>query len=252
MNILMVNDDGFHSANLELLCRAAAARGHHVTVCAPSVQQSGKAHSFTIFTPVLVHRREMEGAAAAYEIEGTPVDCARVGFMGLCEEKPDLVISGINIGYNTGAATYASGTVGAAREAAFHHLPAMAVSMHQHTPDATQRFYADWLITLAEYYVQQDVPPMAVLNVNAPPVDVYELKEPVMCQLNEDVYTSSYERRSSPWGGGEYFWMTELVFGATATPGSDDDMLQKGHITCTLLTPVPCDQAKYADLLKDL
>ena len=251
MNILLVNDDGFQSESLALLCRAAAARGHRVTVCAPSVQQSGKAHSFTIFTPVMAHKREMDGAAAAYMIDGTPVDCARLGFMELCGGTPDLVMSGINFGYNTGLATYVSGTVGAAREAAFHHLPAMAVSMHEETPDATQRFYADWLITLAEYYVQQKVPPMAVLNVNVPPVAVHELKEPVMCGIDQEVYRDGYERRESPRGG-EYFWQKEMQFGVDATPGSDDDMLRKGHITCTLLTPVPCDQMKYADFLKDL
>ena len=119
MNLLLVNDDGIDSPLLHILCRAAAARGHHVTVCAPSVQQSAKGHSFTVFTPVMVHPRELEGAAAAWAVDGTPVDCTRLGLMALCEEPVDLVISGINNGFNAGLATYVSGTVGAAREAAF-------------------------------------------------------------------------------------------------------------------------------------
>lgn len=251
MNILMVNDDGIQSENLALMCRAAAARGHKVSVCAPSVQQSGKGQSFTVFTPLMVKECEMEGAEAAWAVDGTPADCSRLGFMALMNEKPDLVISGINYGYNTGLATYLSGTVGAAREAAFRHIPAMAVSMHETTPDATARFYADWLVTLAEHYVTQEAPPMAVLNVNAPPVPVHELKEPVMCRLNELIYSDSYEKRENPRGG-TYYWLTEIELGTQAAPGSDDDMLHKGHITCTLLTPEPCEQEKYAYILQDL
>ena len=251
MNILLVNDDGINSPHLALICRTASARGHHVTVCAPSTQQSGKAHSFTIFSPVTVHSVQIEGADAAYAVDGTPVDCARLGFMQLCGQQPDIVISGMNYGYNTGLATYVSGTVGAAREAAFHHLKAMAVSMHEETPAATQAFFAEWVITLAERYVQYDAPPMAVLNVNVPPVDVMNIKEPTLCQINDTVYVDGYERRESPRGG-MYFWLTKLELGVDPTPGSDDDLLNKGHITCTLITPHPCRQDDYADLLQDL
>jgi len=251
VHILLVNDDGIASANLELLCRAAAARGHRVTVSAPSVQQSGKSMSFTYFSPVMVHPRQMEGAEAAWAVDGTPTDCSRIGFVELCKDKPDLVISGINDGYNTGLATFLSGTVGAAREAAFNHIRAMAVSMHEDTPAETGRFYADWLITLAERYARYEAPPQAVLNVNAPPVPVYELKPPVMCQLNQIVYDYDYDRRVNPRGV-TYFWPERIKEDTPVTPGSDDDLLRRGHITCTLLTPVPCDQAAYADLLEDL
>ena len=56
MNILLTNDDGFDSQLLHMLCRAAAARGHRVTVSAPASQQSAKSHSFTLATPLIVHR----------------------------------------------------------------------------------------------------------------------------------------------------------------------------------------------------
>lgn len=59
MNVLLANDDGIDSRLLAALCRAVAARGHHVTVCAPSGQQSAKAHSFTIFEPVMAHARQL-------------------------------------------------------------------------------------------------------------------------------------------------------------------------------------------------
>ena len=98
MNILLVNDDGIDSPFLALLCRAAAARGNRVTVVAPAEQQSAKSHCFTIDRPLRAYPRQVEGAAAAWAVDGTPVDCCRVGLMRLCDQRPDLVLSGAGSG----------------------------------------------------------------------------------------------------------------------------------------------------------
>lgn len=251
MNILLVNDDGFDSSFLQLLCRAAAARGHHVTVCAPATQQSAKSHAYTVFQPLLAQKRQMDGAAEAWAIEGTPVDCCRIGFMSICEERPDLVISGINCGYNTGFAVYVSGTVGAAREAAFQGIPAMALSAEYQTPAETVAFFADWAVNLGERLVDYPAPAFSVCNLNVPPVPMYELKEPKMCDITHNLYKDSYEHRTSPRGG-DYFWLTPLDQDYDYTPGSDQDLLSQGHITCTFLTPDGCDQQQYADFLTGL
>ncbi|MBR4081014.1 MAG: 5'/3'-nucleotidase SurE [Clostridia bacterium] len=251
MHILLTNDDGFDSPLLQLLCRAAAARGHRVSVSAPAAQQSAKSHSFTLNQPLIVHRREMEGAVQAWAVEGTPVDSARLGFMNLVSEPIDLVISGINNGENVGLATYVSGTVGAAREIAFQNKRAMAVSMQYGTDEATARFFADWVITVAEHYMTYPVPDKAVCNLNVPRVPVHELQPPVVCPLSTNVYTDDYEHRVSPRGA-EYYWLSPMREDTDPTPGSDVDMLQKGHITCTFLTPEPCDQAAFADFFEGL
>lgn len=248
MHILLVNDDGIDSPALAVLCRAAAARGHRVTVCAPSTQQSAKGHSFTVFTPIMAHKREVEGAAEAWAVDGTPVDCTRLGLMALCGETVDLVMSGINVGYNAGLATYVSGTVGAAREAAFVRKPAMAVSMQVDTPEETLRFFADWAVTLGERLAAYPFPDQAVCNVNVPAVPVYELQPPVMCPISREPWVDGYQRRESPRGGA-YFWLEPESFDAQHTPGSDMDYLGRKHITCTFLTPEGCDQAAYSDFL---
>ena len=245
MNILLVNDDGIDSPYLALLCRAAAARGHRVTVCAPSTQQSAKAHSFTVFTPVTVHPREMEGACAAWAVDGTPVDCTRLGLLSLCEDGVDLVLSGINDGFNAGLSVYVSGTVGAAREAAFARKPAMAVSMQAGTPPETRAFFADWAVALGERLVDYPVPDQAVCSVNVPAVPVHQLKPPVMCPISREHWEDGYERR-----GGAYFWLMPETFSIPPTPGSDMDCLSRGHITCTLLTPEGCRQEDYTGLLE--
>lgn len=252
MNILLVNDDGFDSPFLQLLCRATAARGHHVTVCAPAAQQSAKSHAYTVFQPLLAKRREMEGAAQAWAIEGTPVDCCRIGFMSICEKRPDLVISGINHGYNTGFAVFVSGTVGAAREAAFQGIPAMALSAEYETPPETLAFFADWAVSVGERLVDYPAPAFSVCNLNVPPVPMYELKEPKMCGITHNLYKDSYERRKSPRGE-DYFWLTPLEQDYTYTPDSDQEWLSRGHITCTFLTPDEgVEQEKYADFLTEL
>ena len=250
MNILLVNDDGFDSAYLHTLCRSAAARGHHITVCAPAMQQSAKSHAFTVSQPLVAHKRSMEGAAEAWAIEGTPVDCCRI--MSICEKKPDLVISGINNGYNTGFAVFVSGTVGAAREAAIQGIPAMALSAEYQTPPETLAFFADWAIQVGERLVDYPAPAFSVCNLNVPPVPMYELKEPKMCGISHTIYKDTYERRKSPRGD-DYFWLTPLDQDYESTPGSDQEWLQKGHITCTFLTPDEgVDQGKYADFFTEL
>lgn len=246
MNILLVNDDSFSSPALAALCMAAANRGHHVTVCAPHTQQSAKSHAFTIFTPLFAHERTMPGAAEAYSIEGTPVDCARLGMMNICDPKPDLVMSGINYGYNVGLATFVSGTVGAAREAAFQGLPAMAVSMALGTPEETMHYFADWAVRLGEKLVDYPAPYQSVCSINVPPVAVDALKPARMCGISRNVYQDSYEERLSPRGD-RYFWLTPEVPDDTPTPGSDLDLLNQGHITVTFLAPEGCDQQAYAD-----
>lgn len=252
MNLLLVNDDGFNSANLRALCRAAAARGHRVTVCAPSSQQSAKGHSFTVFQPLMAHPRRMDGAEAAWTVDGTPVDCARLGLMELCPGRPDLVMSGINCGYNTGLATFVSGTVGAAREAAFQGIPAMAVSAAWNASDETVAYFADWAVRLAECLVSYPAPEMSVCNVNVPALPPAELKEARMGRISRNVYRDGYERRISPRGD-VYFWLNREEEDEHPAPGSDLAWLNAGHISCTFLVPDgECEQEKLADILRGL
>ena len=251
MNLLLVNDDGISSPSLHLLGRAAKARGHHVLLCAPATQQSAKSHSFTIATPLIARPQQMDCADEAWAVEGTPADCARLGLMALPKEKVDLVISGINAGYNAGLATFVSGTVGAAREVAFQGVPAMAASAGLGVPPETLALFAEWVITVAEKLVDYPRPELSVCNVNVPPVPVHELKAPVLCPISRNVYQDTYVRRESPRGD-IYFWLTPEQPADEPTPGSDIDWLEKGHITMTFLTPEGCQQEDYQSLLDEL
>ena len=234
MNILLTNDDGFDSLFLVMLSEAAAARGHRVRVCAPHDQQSGKSQSISM-GPLRVHPREMPGAELAVSVEGTPADCAAVGIKRLCG-KPELVISGMNNGYNAGFATFLSGTVGAARMASFSDIPALAVSVAYNTREETARFFADWAVRLGERLPELPLPPHALVSINCPDLPPRELKEAVMCPLSESPYEDGYDETVGP-DGVRALTLGHYSESEAQAPGSDLAMLADGHITLTVLTP---------------
>ena len=248
MHFLLVNDDGIQSPELGMLCRAAAKRGHRVTVAAPDRQQSGTSHCFTIFRPLTVKPVEMEGAAAAWQVDGTPVDCTRLGLHALAETPVDLVISGINQGYNTGLTTYLSGTVGAAREAAFDRGKALAVSVEVDAPREMREFTAEYAVRTAEKLVTTEVPYQSVCNLNTPSCSVKELKGVRVSGLCHLMYRDGYERIMGPRGQITY-WLKpmEVQWDREKEPESDLSLLLDNWATITFLTPEPCDQTPWMD-----
>jgi len=163
--ILITNDDGIEAPGLVRLAAAAKAFGE-VTVVAPHQERSGLSRSITVKKPVdLVPHAFPVPGVSAWCCSGTPSDCVRVGVSWLIPEKPDLILSGINAGYNTGAEIQYSATVGAALEAAFFGIPAIALS-ESFGPDhsVTDRFLPRILADLQD----QGPGPDAVFNVNFP------------------------------------------------------------------------------------
>ncbi len=127
MKILITNDDGIGSEGLAILVKWAVKLGD-VTVVAPKSQQSGKSHAITIHNPFEVKATTLGlEEAAAYRVDSTPVDCVRFGTLGLGAQY-DLILSGINRGYNLGEDVLYSGTVGAIFEAALRRTRGIAFS----------------------------------------------------------------------------------------------------------------------------
>ncbi len=128
MRLLLTNDDGIHAPGILALVKALRGLGE-ITVVAPDREQSGMGASFTLHRPVRVRRLRTRGVRH-YSVDGTPGDAVIVALGHiLADEKPDLVISGINHGTNLGADVFLSGTVGAALHAHFRNIPAIAISM---------------------------------------------------------------------------------------------------------------------------
>lgn len=240
MHIFLVNDDGIGSAGIMALLHAAAERGHRVSMCAPRTQQSAASHRFTLTEPIYVDDYPLEEKnARGYSIAGSPVDCVRVGLLKLVTEPVDIVISGINNGYNAGMAVHYSGTVGAAMEGALNHLPAIAASIHHKADAEMLGHFAGFVIQVAEKYAEKPSPTHTILNINAPNVKPELLKPPVYAPLATGNFVDGYERRYSPRAG-EYYWLLDGSETEPPQPGTDQYYLAQGHVAFTLMGNPAC------------
>ncbi len=171
MRILLSNDDGFDAPGLAALYDAAVGLGE-ITVAAPAKHQSAAGHAITIKRPLPVQRRPLPGRddVDVLIIDGTPADCVRLAVRKLLPEdqKPQLVLSGLNAGANVGINVFYSGTVAAAAEAAMMKIPAVALSLQVegHTPDYPR---ATALVRRTlERLLAAGVAPGELVNVNIP------------------------------------------------------------------------------------
>ena len=127
MNILLTNDDGINAQGLQAL-KKMLSDDENLIVVAPVNEKSASSHSISLGQKLRVEEDTVDGIPH-FSIHGTPADCVKFALSEIKEFKPDLIISGINQGANTGVSVYYSGTISAAREGVINHVPAMAVSL---------------------------------------------------------------------------------------------------------------------------
>ena len=164
-SILVTNDDGIRSDGIRRLAEAAREFGD-VWVVAPENQRSAASHCITLHSPIDVYSCEfpVEGVQA-YSCSGMPGDCVRTGSLYIMPRKPDVVLSGINYGYNVASDIQYSATVGAALEAAFQGCPGIALSEHAGPcHEVTDAYLRQVLSDLLERKYMPD----RIFNVNFP------------------------------------------------------------------------------------
>ena len=160
MNIVLTNDDGIKSKRLALAEEVLIELGHSVTVVAPLFEQSAKSMAMT---PKGVSFTRIN--TSHYAVVGTPVDCVNFALQGI-DLNPDLIVSGINNGFNLGIDIYYSGTVGAAFQAQYHGVPSMAFSAdYRFEGDLKKAFSRTFKRMIDENLPSRDY----VINVNFPP-----------------------------------------------------------------------------------
>ncbi len=201
--ILVTDDDGVRAPGILALAEALRPLGE-VTIVAPAENQSGKGHSISITDPIYVDKIALAGDLVAWSAVATPASCVKVALGALLPEKPDLVVSGINRGYNLAAVTYVSGTVGAAREAALDGIPAIAASLavegHPNYGPA-----AEMVRRVAEQVKTRGLAPGVFLNVNVPAGALESLKGLQVSRQSRQTGTERFEEQKSP-SGRRYFW----------------------------------------------
>ncbi|MGB9421193.1 MAG: 5'/3'-nucleotidase SurE [Candidatus Acidiferrum sp.] len=199
-NILLTNDDGYQAAGLRALAEELKDFAN-VKIVAPSWERSGAAQSLTLRQPIVCHTI----AENEWAIDGTPADCVIVALHGLLAEKPQLVISGINHGANLGENVYYSGTVGAAREAAIHHVPGLAISLCSKRVDSDFAPTSRLARRTAELILREKLPDQVFLNINVPE----NWEGGVKLTRQSKKITRTLLREGQDPRGVPYFWLSE-------------------------------------------
>jgi 5'-nucleotidase len=166
MRILITNDDGIQSEGIVRLARAAKEFGE-VWVVAPESQRSAASHSITLHNTIDIYPCEdfPIDDVHAYYCSGTPGDCVRVGGLNVMPQRPEVVLSGINYGYNVASDIQYSATAGAAFEAAFQGYHAIALSEGANDcHEVTDKYLKQVLDDL----LKQPLEPGMIHNVNFP------------------------------------------------------------------------------------
>jgi 5'-nucleotidase len=224
--ILLTNDDGYQAEGLRAVVEALADLAT-VSIVAPSREQSGTAQSLTLRHPIVCNQI----AEREWAIDGTPADCVIVALHKLLPEKPDLLISGINHGANLGENAYYSGTVGAAREGALHHIPSLAVSLCAKKEKVKFDNSARVARATAEMILKEGLPDQVLLNVNVP--------EPWNGTVQFTRQSKKITRNQLTEGkdprGRTYFWLFEQRIDKDVEPDTDYAAILSGAVSITPL-----------------
>ncbi|WP_405285074.1 5'/3'-nucleotidase SurE [Gaopeijia maritima] len=236
MRILCTNDDGYLALGLNVLATAAAEFGE-VTVVAPDREQSATSHALTLHHPLRA-RRAPDGARV---VDGTPTDCVILAVGELLEDRPDIVLSGINHGPNMGEDVLYSGTVAAAMEATVLGVPAVAFSYTGEKHEELEGWQPVIANLLKGILQRDDFPEHTLLSVNLPAVPPGEVKGVRVTKLGQRRYKDSLTRALDP-SGREYFW---IGGGSTNWRGPEDSdfrAIESGYIS---ITPLHLDLTNF-------
>ena len=237
--ILVTNDDGVRSEGLHALADALRTLGD-VTVVAPHTEASAIGHALTLRRPL----RVQEVSARVFEVDGTPTDCVNIGVTHIYRDKPDLVVSGINKGYNLGDDVTYSGTVAGAMEGALLGIPSIAVSLERSHGTYDFGPSAAAAAAVAELVLRHGLAARTFLNINVPPGDPRGTRVTVQAKRNHvTVVDARIDPRNQP-----YYWIEEGQNEWEPHDRSDYQAVKDGYVSITPLQP---DLTAY-DLLDTL
>ena len=235
MRILLTNDDGVDSLGLFAL-KQALSDGHEVTVIAPDRNWSISGHARIMDKPLRVREVPLRDGSTAFTTDGTPADCVALAALGFLEQKPELVISGINHGGNMGDDITYSGTVAAAMEGVICGFPSIAVSMSP-TPEWPVEVGAAFTHRLVEQVVERGLAPDILLNVNVPNIPHDEIRGVQITRLGKRTYMDELVSRVDPRGNA-YYWLGGTHIEDRLDEGTDVAAVKDGYVS---ITPIHLD-----------
>jgi 5'-nucleotidase len=225
--ILVTNDDGVHSDGIHALAAALSHAGE-VTIVAPHVEASAIGHALTLRRPLRMERLRDR----VYEVDGTPTDCVNVALTQLFASPPDLIVSGINKGYNLGDDVTYSGTVSGALEGALLGIPSIAVSLERGA-EYDFRTAADAAALIGVAVLERGLPARVFLNMNVPAGMPRGMRVTVQARRN---HLTVVAERLDPRGRA-YYWIEEGQNDWEPHDRSDYQAVRDGYISVTPLQP---------------
>jgi 5'-nucleotidase len=237
--ILVTNDDGVDAPGLLALKKALDKVGN-VVVFAPDHNWSVAGHTRIMHKPLRVGHVKLLDGTTAYTTTGTPSDCVALAVLGILPCKPDLVVSGINLGANVGQDLTYSGTVSAAMEGVISSIPSMAVSLDTYQ-DRDFNYAAQFASRLASTILKKGLPVGTLLNVNVPNVPAEEICGVQLTRLGKRVYRDVLIERQDPQGR-NYYWIGGEPPTGVIEEGTD--MWALAH-NCVSITPLHLDMTEY-------
>ena len=227
--ILVTNDDGYRSQGIVSLAQALSAVGD-VVVVAPTEEASAIGHALTLRRPLRIEQIRPN----FYGVDGTPTDCVNIAITQvLSGALPDLVVSGINKGWNLGDDVTYSGTVAGALEAALLGVPGLAISLARTREEYDFSESARAAATIATSMLAKPLPPWTFLNVNVPKGKPKGFRTTVQAKRN---HITEVLVREDPKGR-PYFWIDEGQNEWEPHDRSDYQAVRDGFVSVTPLHP---------------
>lgn len=226
--ILVTNDDGVHSEGIHALAEALAPLGE-VTIVAPIQEASAIGHALTLRRPLRLETVR----PGVFGVDGTPTDCVNVAIAHVLHGKPDLIVSGINKGWNLGDDVTYSGTVSGALEGALQGIPSVAISTQNRDNGFEFGPSAKAAATIAEAVFERGMPKFTLLNINVPFGPNKGFRATVQAKRNHvTVVTERIDPRNQA-----YYWIEEGENEWEPHDRSDYQAVRDGYISITPLHP---------------
>ncbi len=241
--ILITNDDGVHAPGILALKQSLSVLGD-VVVVAPDRSRSACGHGITLHKPLRVHKVRLADGDTAYSSSGLPTDCVHIGVMQMCGRRPDLVVSGINLGANLGWELTYSGTVAGAMEGAAFGIPSFAISVTTYEDGDIYEPAARFARFIGTQLLERGLPDGIFLNVNVPAVPAEDIREVCLTRLGIRRYPGRVETRTDPMGR-SYYWLGGDLPTDGLEEGTDVLAISQGKLS---VTPVHLDLTAHAAL----
>ncbi len=230
--ILITNDDGIQAPGIHALIMELKKIAD-IVVVAPRVERSAVGHAITLSDPIRVENFSKNDHWTGYAVSGTPADCVKIAINAILDRKPDLVVSGINLGSNTGINVIYSGTVSAATEGAVSGIPSIAISLTTYkdpTFDAAANFAAKMVTHLSNNPIDKNT----LLNINVPNLAMEDITGIKTARQGMANFAEKFERRVDPKNRA-YYWLTGSKAKIEEPDDVDDKLIKQNYITVTPL-----------------